>query len=195
MDLHPQRYGVLPVPVTAAWSAEQDAREPRVVRWRCGGMGTLNFVSDGPNWPGKGKPLFKILHADRCRAVIQHGLCQMCVRPLPAQRVCMNSGNTLHGLPLVVDGLPMCPGCAVTAYRACIGLQRHEQAGRLRIFLVGPGSHVLAPKVLGIATGPGSDERTNALIRRHGKLYSGPDLQLRSFRRLSLTDLEALANA
>ncbi|MBU8540238.1 hypothetical protein [Falsiroseomonas tokyonensis] len=191
-DLAPQRYGALPVPVTAAWSVEQDEREPRVVRWRCGARGELRFTSDGVNRPGEGKPLFTILHADRCRAVIERGLCQMCVRPLPHCRICMTSGATLQGLPLVSDGLPMCPACAMTAYRACIGLQRNEAAGRLRIYAVEADGWVLSPKVLGIVSGPGADERVNALIRKHGKLYAGPDLQLRRFRRLALADLEGM---
>lgn len=192
-SLAPLRYGSLPVPVTAAWSVEQDQREPRVVLWRCGVRGMLRFTSDGPNLPGQGKPLFKILHADRCRTVIAGDLCQMCVRPLPADRICMNTNRVLQNMPLISDGLPMCPACAMVAYRACIGLQRHEERGVLRIYVTRRDGQVLAPKVLGISTGPGSDERVNALLRKHGKLYSGPDMQLRAFRRISLAQLEAMA--
>lgn len=188
----PFTYGSSPVPYTAAWTGEQASRSPTAVRWRCGHHGTLRFVSDGPNRPGDGKPLFTVLHADRCREVLERRLCQMCVKPLPRTFICVTSGTTLQGLPLVVDGLPMCPGCAVAAFEACPGLQRNESAGRLRIFALDHGGFSFAPKVLGFAEGPGSDERTNALIRKHGKIYSGPDLVLHAFRRLDLTGLRQM---
>lgn len=188
----PQSFGAIRVPYTAAWTEEQQARYPTVVRWRCGDR-TLPFISDTLNLPGKGKPLFKVLHADRCREVMEKDVCQMCVKPLSTHRFCITSGGTLQGLPLVVDGLPMHADCAVAAYRACPGLQRQQEAGRLRIFLLSGKSYLLVPKVLGIASGPEADERTNDLIRRHGRLYSGPDLQLRAFTLISLVQLEDIS--
>lgn len=187
----PFTFGDAPVPYTAAWSEEQENRAPRVVRW---GPASLRrpYVSDGVNRPGAGKPVFKVLHADRCREVIGGDLCQMCVKPLCKTRICMTSGTTLKARPLVVDGLPMHHACAFAAYQACPGLRRSEAEGRLRIFAIPEDGYDLAPKVLGITSGPGSDERVNALLRQHGRLYSGPDLVLRVFRWMSLAELQSV---
>lgn len=193
MNLTPQRYGAIPVPITAAWSVEQEQRNPRVVLWRCGPHGLLKFTSDGPNLPGQGRPLFKIIHGDRARAVIAGDLCQICCERLGTERICTTTGATLEGMPLVSDGLPMHPACALVAYRACIGLQRAEAAGTLRLYVIPPGGYRLAPKILGLASGPGSDERVNRLVRQHGQIFNGPDLQLWSFRRISVAELEQMA--
>lgn len=192
-DLAPQRYGDVPVPITAAWSVEQVERQPRVVRWRCGGMGVLKFTSDGVSKPGIGKPLFKIIHADRARAVLDQDVCQICCRRLDPERIVMNSNTYLQGLPLISDGLPMHPACAAVAYDACIGLRNNHEAGRLRIYAVPKDGWTLAPKVLGMMPVPPGDPRTNALLAKHGKLYAGPDLQLRRFRSVTVADLRQMA--
>ena len=59
------------VPYTAMWTGESAARKPLPVRETLRGLQPLLFLSEGVNAPGEGKPMFKMLHQDRCREVIR----------------------------------------------------------------------------------------------------------------------------
>ena len=189
MALRPIRWGHVPVPITAMWTGELEARCPRVRRETWGGH-RLAMLSEGVDAPGLGKPLFKMLHADRCRAVLRSGLCQMCCEPLPRHVVTMNQGQADTGRPLISDGLPMCPACGLDAYHACPGLQRQAREGKLRIWWSPRGAWVCAPVILGaVSPEHGGDERINALLARVGQVWTGPKLVLTEARVMDHNDL------
>lgn len=190
-----RRWGNVTVPYTAVWSGEVEGRLPsvRMERW-CGRR--VAMLCEGVDAPS-GKPLFTILHGERTRRVVRELLCQMCVAPLPAVVVCFSTSAftdpAYRGRPVIRDGLPMCRACAVEAFDACPGLQRNEAGGRLRIWQTERGSwdHLLVAN-REVDAAKGGDPRINGLVRQHGgTIYSGPDLHLRTFRRLSLAELRA----
>lgn len=195
----PIHWGNVVVPYTALWTGEVADRVP-IVRWERWNGKRWPMLCEGVDAPS-GKPLFTILHGERTRRVVRERLCQMCVRPMPPVVVAYSthafSQPEYGGRPVIRDGLPMCPSCALAAFRFCPGLQRHESEGRLRIWKTAPGAwdHLLV--VNGeAAIGPGVDPRVNALVRQHGgTIYSGPDLLLREFHRMPLIDLVGLAAA
>lgn len=187
MTLAPIVWHGVRVPWTAMWSSEQKWRAPRTVRQRWNGR-TLTMLSEGVDTPGVGKPLFKMLHADRCRHVIVDSLCQMCVQPLESLVVCVNQGQTDRFRPLINDGLPMHPDCAREAFAACPGMQRHAAAGVLRAWEAPKGGWIEAPVLLGTAPeSAGGDARVNHLIRTSMvDIFTGPKLVLTSCAPFSL---------
>lgn len=188
-DRQPKRWGNVTVPYTAMWSTEIERREPRVVyeRW-CGQR--LAMLSEGIH-ACEGKPVFKMLHADRCREVIRQEICQMCLRRLPDRVVTVNQGQEDRFRPLINDGLPMCPGCALDALVACPGMQRQQEAGTLRLWLSRRGEWLLAPVLLGpVRVMDGGDERINAMLHRTAQqVFTGPKLVLTGWRRVAAADL------
>lgn len=185
-------YRGFPVPYIAAWTGEREQRKPHAIWWRCG-ANNLRFVAEGVNAPGQGKPLYSTLHGDRCREVLARDLCQICVRPLDAARYAVSYGKTIEGRPLISDGLPMHPWCVLAAYRACPALPAREAEETLRIWRTIRGAYDLVPIVLGIVDGPGADAGTNDLVRRFGRIFSGPDMLLTRWAHVSLTELADLA--
>jgi hypothetical protein len=187
----PVQWGDVRVPYTAIWTAELKARAPRFVFTQLhGNSRRLRMLSEGIE-DMTGKPVFSRLHADRCRRVVRMGVCQMCCQPLPSTVVSVNQGQTDAGRPLIDDGLPMCPACALQAYDACPGMQRQEEAGTLRFWL-SPRLHwLMAPVLLGVVPPEsGGDQRINDLIERaNAPIWTGPKLVLVRFRRISLPQL------
>jgi hypothetical protein len=190
--LRPLRWGSLPVPISAMWEGDVAARSARVVRWPPD-PGMLYF-SAGGHAPGVGRPMFKVLHEDRCRALLSLDLCQMCGEALGPSRVCVGTGSRRGVLPLVSDGLPMHAPCARVACEACPGLQRREATRTLHLYRVDGslqnGALRPAPRLLAaISPAQGGMEDVNALIRKHGVVVAGPDVVLTRFMRIQLADL------
>lgn len=193
-NLVPARWGAVPVPVTAMWTGEAEARRPSVVMETWAGRAFV-MLSEGVDAIGSGKPMFTMLHADRARRVIRERRCQMCCQPLPARVITMNQGQMDGVRPLISDGLPMCPHCALDAFHACPGLQRQARSGALRIWLSPVGAWDFAPVLLGqVPPERGGDERVNALIRRYEQqVWTGPKLVLTQGRLLDQHDLLRMA--
>lgn len=183
------RWGDVPVPYTAIWSDEVAHRRPFVRRERWGGQ-ELDMLCEGVDAP-TGKPVFKILHADRTREVVRHGLCQMCLSPLPSRVVTVNQDQRDRERPLISDGLPMCPACAAAAFRVCPGMQRQHVSGDLRVWASPRGAWLLAPVLLGLTpVSQGGDPIINALLMRARRLvFTGPKLVLTSFEPIDALDL------
>lgn len=182
------RWGNVVVPWTAAWSSEASRDRNFIRTEKLDGRG-LRFLCEGIDSPGVGKPLFKVLHNDRCRTVLKLRICQICRRPLPDDVICMNQGELEGMYPLINDGLPMCSSCAALALAQCPGLQRAEAAGRLRIWRVSTWLH--APVLIGPKSEEqGGNPHVNALLaRERGPVFSGIKLVLTRFRRMSASDL------
>lgn len=173
----PIRWGAVTVPFTAMWSREAEIRVPGRERATIRKLPPLDWLTEGADAP-EGKPLFKMLHQDRCRYVIQRRLCQMTLRPLQAWVICMNQGQRDHIGPVISDGLPMNPDGARMALEQCPGLQRQAEAGHLHIFRVPLDLWTLAPVMLRPRSPEeGGDERVNALLGA-GRLWAGPRLVL-----------------
>lgn len=192
--LEPLSWGSVRVPYTTLWTEERDNRQPQLRYERWAGK-RLAMLCDGINKPGAGKPVFGALHGTRTRLVVRDRLCQMCLRPIPATAVGFNQGQVLRGRPLLRDGLPMHPACAMEAVRACPGMARQEEAGTLRIWRCQRDAWDFAP-VLNRFRLPahGGNTAINALLLDSREpVYSGPDILLATWARLSLSDLEAMA--
>ena len=188
----PIRWGSVTVPYTAMWTGDSAARKPLPVRETLRGLQPLLFLSEGVNAPGEGKPMFKMLHQDRCREVIRLRLCQMTLRPLHAWVICMNQGQRDPLGPVISDGLPMNPDGARTAFEQCPGLQAQAAAGSLRIWRVPLLAWKLAPVILGHRDPPEGDERVNAILQ-HMRLYAGPRLVLDGNRARRITPDDLMA--
>ena len=190
------RWGNLTVPYTAMWTGEVEQREPAIARVSIDGR-TLRMLSEGVNAPGTGKPLFKVTHNDRVREVILKRVCQMCMEPLPHRVVTFNQAQVDQRRPLISDGLPMCPHCALEAFEACPGMQAQKERGQLRCWISPVGAWLHAPVVLGPRDPrDGGDERVNALIMKdRALLYSGPKLVLTAWEGLTLDRLRETAAA
>lgn len=186
----PIKWGNVTVPYTAMWAGEADRRQPKAVRERWG-KHSIWMLSESVSAPGDGKPLFKMLHADRCRQVIKRGLCQMCLSMLPAQVVTVNQGQRDGFNPLISDGLPMCPRCALEALESCPGMQRQEEQGALRMWLSLYDRWLIAPVALGeVPASKGGDERLNALLRSWpDPIFTGPKLVVLGAQRIRPEDL------
>lgn len=190
MTMNPLRWGNVPVPYSVMWTGEVPHRRPHITTEKWAGR-RLQMLCDGVDAPS-GKPIFTKIHAERMRRVLREQLCQMCVQPLPPVAIGFAQGLTYGGRPVLRDGLPMCPPCALDAYRACPGLPRQEAAGTLRIWEVYPGTWDFLPVILGYADPKkGGDDRVNNLLRKLGDIYTGPDILLRQFRRVTIAELEA----
>lgn len=189
----PLRWGNVPVPYTAIWSGELERRQPHV-RWETWNGKRMGMLCDGVDDP-TGKPVFKILHGERTRRVVREELCQMCVRPMPRDLVGFNSGECLGIRPLLRDGLPMCPGCALAAFEACPGLRRQADGRTLRVYAVRRGAWEYAPVINGYALPEdgGSAEVNELAATTPGGLWSGPDLLLTEWKRISVMDLRVAA--
>lgn len=195
--LRAQSWRGLPVPITVMWSHEAELRRPCLVREVWGGAGTLKskltLLDDGISVPGKGHPLFARLHLGRIRRVVAEGRCQICLRPLGSRCIAINAGQRMAGMPLINDGYPMHPPCACRAIEACPGLKTSMRTGIIRCWLVQRRQWDLAWRQIGIAEGPETDERINALVRESKEqIMSGPDLILRSATEIKPEQLLAL---
>jgi len=187
------QWGNVPVPYTALWTHERDNLRPQLRMERWNGQ-KLTMLCSGIEAP-QGKPCFSMLHQERTRRVVREQLCQMCVRPMPADLVGFNQGQRLEGFPLLRDGLPMCPSCALEAFRACPGMARQADAGHLSIWRCYRGHWRTAPTIIRpvpVARG-GVAAVNELLLATRQPVFSGPDLQLLQFTRITLDDLEALA--
>jgi hypothetical protein len=176
------------------WTAEAERRSPRIVRERwCGHW--LSMLSEGVT-AFDGKPLFKMLHADRCREVIRKGWCQICLSDLPDTVIAVNQGQADVGRPLISDGLPMCPRCALEAFESCPGMQRQQQQGALHFWATKAGYWLQAPVLLGcVPESEGGDERVNDLLARQPcRVFTGPKLVLAAAVDVSLLDLRSMAS-
>lgn len=191
----PIRWGAVTVPYIAMWTAEIERRAPFVRHERWDGR-RIAMLCEGVT-AQEGKPVFKMLHADRCREVVREGLCQMCVRPLPDVVITVNQGQVDHYRPLISDGLPMCPACAAEALNVCPGMQRQAAAGSLRLWESRREEWLIAPVLLGVAPKErGGDERINRLIlATRQPVFTGPKLVLRSFRMITQHDLREMVDA
>ncbi len=177
------RWGDVVVPWTAAWSSEAPRDRSFIRTERIGGM-SLRFLCDGIDTPGVGKPMFKVLHNERCRDVIRRRVCQICRGPLGGDRVAMNMGEREGLYPLINDGLPMCRGCAELALAQCPGLQKAAQTGWLRMWHA--IDWIFAPVVLGpVPPENGGNPHVNALLAKECEpVFSGVKLVLTRFRSL-----------
>lgn len=184
----PIKWGNVTVPYTAMWTDELERRKPRIVMERWHGH-RIAMLGEGVSIQ-EGKPVFKMLHADRCREVIRRGLCQMCLKPLPSNVVTVNQCQHDALRPLINDGLPMCPPCAMEALDACPGMQRQQADGTLRMWISPCRAWLLAPVILRVVSEDrGGDERLNRLLRfARQPVFTGPKLVLTSFRRFTLGD-------
>lgn len=186
----PIRWGRVTVPFTAMWTWEAERRVPQRVPSPFPLLPGVDFLSEGVDHP-EGKPMFKMLHQDRCRYVVRRRLCQMTLQPLQAWVYAMNQGQRDRIGPVISDGLPMNLDGARTAYEQCPGLQAQAASGALHIYRVPLGAWVVAPVILRPRDPQdGGDERVNQLLRA-GPLYSGPRLVLNPMtaRRVSPDDL------
>ena len=183
------QWGNVTVPYTVIWSDEIENRKPAVVIERIEGQ-RLPMLSEGIHQP-TGKPIFKMLHADRCREVVNHNLCQMCLDHLPVRVVTVTQGQQDRYRPLVSDGLPMCPACALEALASCPGMQRQQASGTLRLWLSRRGAWLLAPVILAIASeSHGGHESINRLLRSYGRpVFTGPKLVLTQWRLVSPVEI------
>lgn len=175
------RWGDVVVPWTAAWSSEA-TRDRCFIRTERIGRREMRFLCDGIDSPGVGKPLFAILHNERCRDVIRRRVCQICRTHMPGEVVCMNHGETEGMMPLINDGLPMCMPCAALALAQCPGLRRAAAADRLRIWVA--QDWMPAPVLLGLVpVERGGNPHVNALLaKERGPVFSGIKLVLTRFR-------------
>ena len=182
------RWDNVVVPWTAAWSSEE-ARDHCYIRTEKLDGRPLRFLCDGIDSPGVGKPMFKVLHNERCRAVLRERICQICCTPLPDDAICMNQGELEGMYPLINDGLPMCSPCAALALAQCPGLQRLEASGRLHIWKASKWLH--APILIGpTPEAQGGNPHVNALLaRERGPVFSGIKLALTRFHTLRAADL------
>lgn len=197
MNPTPIRWGDVTVPYTVMWTAEFECPDKqRVVEEKWAGQKLL-MLSDGID-RREGKPLFKMLHADRCRYVLRHALCQMCLECLPNRVVTINQGEVDGLRPLISDGLPMCPQCALEAVRACPGMQRQYAAGTLRMWCSASGAWNFAPVMLRpIPNYSGGDAEINRLLMTWAPriVFRGPKLVLSRFIQIkTIEDLEVMAN-
>lgn len=188
----PIRWGSVTVPFTAMWTWEAERRVPQRVLSPWPELQGVSFLSEGVDHP-EGKPMFKMLHQDRCRYVVRRRLCQMTLQPLQAWVYVMNQGQRDQIGPVISDGLPMNLDGARMAYEQCPGLQAQAASGGLRIYRVPLGAWILAPVILRPRDPQeGGDERVNRLLEG-GLLYAGPRLVLNpnTARRVTADDLMA----
>jgi len=182
------RFGNFVVPWTAKWTSEDDTHRSVVRTVKLDGH-AMRFICEGINTPGVGKPLFKILHNDRCRSVLRDRVCQICRARLPKDPICINQGETDGIYPLINDGLPMCVPCAALSLAQCPGLQRAETVGRLRLWRASAWLH--APILLKpVPHERGGNPHLNALLAmERGPVFSGVKLLLTRFRAISADEL------
>lgn len=178
------KWGLVTVPYTAMWTAEDERREPAIVREKWSGQ-WLNLITEGIS-AFEGKPKFAMLHSDRCREVLRDELCQMCVRKLPSTVYAVNQGRMIEGKPHLTDGLPMCLDCAIEALNACPGMQRQVGEGKLRMFSAPFGAWLHVPAILGaVPVEQGGHPRINELVLGSREpVYGGIGLALTSFKRI-----------
>lgn len=182
------KWGLVTVPYTAMWTVEDERREPTVVYETWAGR-RLALISEGVTAIHEGKPLFKVLHSDRCREVLRDSLCQMCVRPLPRTVYAVNQGRLDEdtGTPHLTDGLPMCLNCMLEALNACPGMQRQVGEGKLKMFSVPRGAWLPKPAYLGVVpVEHGGNEKINDIVRRHRyePVFGAMGLTLTSWKRI-----------
>lgn len=175
------KWGNVSVPHTAMWTDEAAGRAPFIRHERWSGQ-RLAMLCEGINQQ-TGKPLFAMLHADRCREVLRNSTCQMCLQALPKRVWTINQDQRDGGRPLISDGLPMCPECAIGAFQACPGMQRQAEESMLRVWESPLSAWLFAPVLLGpVPVNKGGDERTNTLLRKaRGPVFTGPKLVLTKF--------------
>lgn len=180
------KWGLVTVPYTAMWTAEDERREPAIVRELWSGQ-WLNMITEGIS-AFEGKPKFAMLHSDRCREVLRDELCQMCVRKLPSTVYAVNQGRLDEdtGTPHLTDGLPMCLDCMLEALNACPGMQRQIVEGKLKMFSVPFGAWRHKPSYLGIVpVEQGGNARINELVASSKqRVYGHMGLTLTSFKRI-----------
>lgn len=127
-------YGGVPVPYTAAWSAEEVPG--MVYLGRCPHSKRLAIRQKHAR--GEGKPRFGTPHMDRQREVIALDLCDLCARPLKNRtKVSLSQARPqLHGAApgdvLQVEPL-LHKECAAESMRHCPSLKRQVQEGVLHI--------------------------------------------------------------
>lgn len=127
-------YGGVPVPYTAAWSAEE---EPGMLYLAaCPHAGRTAIRQRHAR--GQGKPRFGAPHMDRQREVIALGLCDLCARPLRHRtKVSLSQARPqLHaaapGDILQVEPL-LHKACAAQSMQHCPSLRRQMKEGSLHI--------------------------------------------------------------
>jgi hypothetical protein len=182
------RWGAVVVPWTAAWTSEASRDRAFIRTERFEGI-PLRFLCEGVDTLGVGKPLFKMLHNDRCRDVLHRRVCQICRTPLPAAPICVNQGEREGIYPLINDGLPMCAPCAALALAQCPGLQAAEAAGRLRIWEASAWRHAPVLRATVPRARGGNPHVNDLLLREFGPVFSGMKLVLTKFRQIQSVDL------
>lgn len=178
---NPIKYGGVTVPYTAMWTAENERRQPSIVREKWGGQ-YMDMLSEGIT-ALEGKPLFAMLHVDRCREVVREGLCQMCVGPLPKQVYAINQGRMHENRPHLTDGLPMCLDCVLEALNACPGMHKQIEAGwPPRFFSCPRGAWLYVPSLVGADS---EHENVNRVVRdNRGPVCGGMGMALTSWKRV-----------
>jgi len=125
------QYGGVSVPWTVGWTSED-----RLFLDRCNyakGPAICQSVS-----PGQGKPLFGKPHANRQRAAICAGLCDLCGRLLASRtKVSLSHARVVpHGAegPAILQVEPLLHReCALESMRFCPSLKRDIADGSLKI--------------------------------------------------------------
>lgn len=127
-------YGGVPVPYTAAWSAEE--APGMLYLGMCQYAKRIAIMQHHAR--GQGKPRFGAPHMDRQRKVIALGLCDLCARPLKTRtkislsRARPQLHGVSHGDVLQVEPL-LHKECAAESMRHCPSLRRQLQDGSLHI--------------------------------------------------------------
>lgn len=126
------KWGAIPVPYTALWSAEQGQMSvgecPIIGRYACVDVDAR----------GQGKPIFGKPHMTRQRKVIFHDLCDLCAKPMKLHtRVSLSHARmtaTGAGGPTILQVEPLLhKKCAAISAAHCPSLKRDIAAGTINI--------------------------------------------------------------
>lgn len=128
-------WGVVPVPYTASWSAEEHVFLDFCPYARATAI--CQRVA-----PGEGKPLFGKPHMNRQREVIARELCDLCGKPLKNRtKVSLSHARSRLNGATPLDILQVEPllhrECAAISVRHCPSLKRDIRAGSIEIKQVG----------------------------------------------------------
>lgn len=128
------RYGGVPVPYTASWTAEE--APGMIYLGECPHARRLAIRQKHAR--GDGKPRFGAPHMDRQREVIALGLCDLCGKPLKARtRVSLSQARPQAHAASFGDILQVEPllhkECAAESIKHCPSLRRQLLDGELNI--------------------------------------------------------------
>lgn len=128
---HVRRFGAVPVPYAASWTAEE-----QFYIGRCPYFGRSAIMQRDA--PGVGKPIFGKPHACRQRELIARRLCDLCHRPLKLRtKVSLSHARPQpHGANgwaiLQVEPL-LHRECAIISMQHCPSLRRDVEKDTLRV--------------------------------------------------------------